>query len=149
GELEPDPASREYEAAMRATLRSTSGGWPRLDLVLLGLGPDGHTASLFPGTAALEERTRWVVPGLAPTGIKQRITLTLGVINQADVVLFLVVGSAKARIVRDILEHPSSAVDPYPASLVRPAEGRLLWFLDQAAAADLATTKQHLSSREE
>lgn len=149
GEEEPEIAGRDYEAVMRRTLGSSTDGWPRFDLILLGLGPDGHTASLFPGTAALEERTRWVAPGFAPTGIRQRLTLTLSVINHADVVLFLVAGAGKARIARDVLEPSSSETAPYPASLVQPIAGRLLWFLDRAAASELTMTKQHLSSREE
>ena len=149
GEGEPDIASRDYETVMRRTFGPSSDDWPRFDLILLGLGPDGHTASLFPGTVALEERNKWVVPGLAPTGIRQRLTLTLPVINHADVVLFLVAGVGKAGIARDVLEPPSSEATPYPASLVHPIAGRLLWFLDRAAASELTMTKQHLSSREE
>jgi 6-phosphogluconolactonase len=149
GELDSDLASREYEAVMRRNLSPTPAGWPQFDLVLLGLGPDGHTASLFPGTDALKEQNKWVVPGLAPTGITQRITVTLGVINHATVVLFLVAGAGKAPIARDILEPASAGISPYPAALVQPKTGRLLWYLDQAAATDLTATKQHLSSREE
>jgi 6-phosphogluconolactonase len=154
GEEQPDVASRDYEAIMRRTLEPSSDGWPRFDLVLLGLGLDGHTASLFPGTAALEERGKWVVPAVGPGGVRQRMTVTLGVINHADVVLFLVTGADKAGIVRDVLEPPSLGTDQrpaeqYPASLVRPSPGRLLWFLDAAAASKLAISQQHLSSREE
>jgi 6-phosphogluconolactonase len=149
GEAEPDRASREYEVIMRRILRPSSAGWPRFDLVLLGLGPDGHTASLFPGTEASKEQSKWVVPGLAPSGIRQRITITLNVIDHADVVLFLVAGAGKASIARDILDASSAGNSPYPAALVHPKSGRLLWYLDQAAASDLTATKQHLSSREE
>lgn len=149
GEDAPEVASRDYEAAMRRTLGPSSGGWPQLDLVLLGLGQDGHTASLFPGTAALEERDKWVTPGLAPTGVLQRLTITLNVINHADVVLFLVAGVGKARIAREVLEPSFFRTDEYPASLVHPTAGRLLWFLDKAAASELTSSKQHLSSREE
>lgn len=154
GEEEPEVASRDYEAIMRRTLAPSSDGWPRFDLVLLGLGLDGHTASLFPGTAALEEREKWVVPGLAPAGVRQRVTVTLSVINHADVVLFLVAGADKAGIVRDVLEPPALGTNqhqgsPYPAALVRPSAGRLLWFLDAAAARELTISKQHVSWREE
>jgi 6-phosphogluconolactonase len=151
GEVEPDLASSEYEAAMRRSIGPSSAGWPRFDLVLLGLGQDGHTASLFPGTEALKEQNKWVVPGLAPvsTGITQRITVTLSVINHASVILFLVAGAGKAPIVRDILEPSSAGAGPYPAALVHPKAGRLLWYLDQAAASNLTATKQHVSSREE
>jgi 6-phosphogluconolactonase len=117
-------------------------------LILLGLGEDGHTASLFPGSAALGERERWVVPGQASQGIRSRLTLTTGVINHASVVLFLVTGTGKALVVRDILEGRASASSPYPAALIQPERGRLLWFLDRAAASELTITKQHLSSEE-
>ncbi|HET6674528.1 MAG TPA: 6-phosphogluconolactonase [Nitrospiraceae bacterium] len=149
GELEPEIAAHEYEATMRRTLEISAQEWPRYDLVLLGLGPDGHTASLFPGTAALKERDKWVTPGLAPNGVRQRLTITLDVINHADMVLFLVSGTGKARIVREVLEPSSSGVQAYPASLVRPSHGRLLWFLDSEAASELTTSKQHVSWREE
>ncbi len=149
GELDPETAAHEYEATMRRTLEMSAAKWPRYDLVLLGLGPDGHTASLFPGTAALKERDKWVTPGLAPSGIRQRLTMTLDVINHAGMVLFLVSGTGKARIVRDVLEPSSSGAQPYPASLVRPNHGRLLWFLDSEAASELTISKQHVSWREE
>jgi 6-phosphogluconolactonase len=150
GELDPQVAAAEYEDGMRRTLEPSTGGWPRFDLILLGLGPDGHTASLFPGTDALKEQNKWVAPGLAPNGVRQRLTITLGVINHADVVLFLVTGAGKSRIVKEVLE-PSSLDEAgqHPASLVRPSHGRLLWFLDSPAAAELTTSRQHVSWREE
>ena len=75
-----------------------------LDLVLLGMGDDGHTASLFPGTASVTERTRWVVPSVAPQGTRSRLTLTLGVINHASVILFLVTGLNKAHVGRRVID---------------------------------------------
>lgn len=149
GELDPEIAAAEYETTMRRSLEPSAEGWPRFDLILLGLGPDGHTASLFPGTEALKEREKWVTPGLAPNGVRQRLTITLGVINHADVVLFLVAGAGKTRIAREVLEPSSVGAHQYPASLVRPSHGRLLWFLDSAAAGELTTTRQHVSWREE
>jgi 6-phosphogluconolactonase len=149
GEQGPERASHDYETLLRRTLEVLPDGWPRFDLIFLGVGQDGHTASLFPGTAALREHTRWVVPGLAPTGIRERVTVTLNVIDHADVVVFLVAGAGKAGIVREILEPTLSRTDPYPASLVHPRTGRLLWYLDGAAASDLSISKRSLSSREE
>ena len=111
-----------------------------MDLVLLGMGDDGHTASLFPGTASLTEGTRWVVPGTSPQGTRARVTLTLGVINHASVVLFLVGGRNKAAVVRRVLEQRAGDPGPYPAALVRPETGRLLWYLDRAAASELTAT---------
>ncbi len=138
GEDPPETAAAQYEDDLRRLTAPTSDEWPVLDLLLLGIGDDGHTASLFPGTPALNERTRWVVPNVSPRGIRSRLTLTLGVINHASVVLFLVTGQNKALVVRRVIE--SQPTDPtfYPAGLVRPQRGRLLWYLDRAAASELS-----------
>ena len=109
------------------------GELPRLDLVLLGLGNDGHTASLFPGTTALEERTHLVVANWVERLRTHRITLTLPVLDAARVVVFLVAGSEKAARVADVLEGSGAAL---PAGRVRPG-GELIWLLDSAAAAAL------------
>lgn len=140
GEL-PDPltAAQDYEETLRRLTRCSPTDLPRLDVILLGVGDDGHTASLFPGTAALQERTRAVTVGTAPIGVPSRLTLTLGVINRANVVLFLVSGSGKAPIVRAILEPGNEVNRTFPASMVMPAEGRLVWILDRASAAQLTT----------
>ena len=107
---------------------------PRFDLVLLGLGPDGHTASLFPNSAVLEERTRWVVPIFdSPKPPPRRLTLTLPVLNAARQVIFLVSGKDKAPAVREVLKGKAPEVQ-YPAKLVRPGPGRIIWLLDQEAA---------------
>lgn len=135
---DPERAAREYERHLRTDCRGPSDSWPSFDLVLLGIGHDGHTASIFPGTSAVEERTRWVTVGQAPSGIPTRLTLTLGVINQASVVLFLVTGADKAATVKQILEPGSAAERRVPAALVKPERGRLIWLLDATAAAQLA-----------
>ena len=110
---------------------------PRFDLVLLGLGPDGHTASLFPNSAVLEERTRWVVPIFdSPKPPPRRLTLTLPVINAAREVIFLVSGKDKAPAVREVLQGRAPEVQ-YPAKLVRPGPDRLIWLVDQEAASSL------------
>ena len=107
---------------------------PRFDLVLLGLGPDGHTASLFPNSAVLEERTRWVVPIFdSAKPPPRRLTLTLPVLNAARQVIFLVSGKDKAPAVREVLKGNAPGAQ-YPAKLVRPGADRLLWLLDQEAA---------------
>lgn len=138
GEL-PDPlaAAQDYEQTLRQLTQCVAPDMPRLDLILLGLGEDGHTASLFPETAALRDSARAVTVSQAPTGITSRLTLTLGVINRATVVLFLVSGMGKAPIVRAILEPRSEADLMFPASMVTPAEGRLIWMLDHSAAGQL------------
>ena len=137
GEDPPEAAAAHYETTLRHLTAAVPGQWPQLDLVLLGMGDDGHTASLFPGTASLTEGTRWVVPGTSPQGTRARVTLTLGVINHASVVLFLVAGRNKAAVVRRVLEQRPGDPGPYPAALVRPETGRLLWYLDHAAASEL------------
>ncbi|SLM47572.1 6-phosphogluconolactonase [Nitrospira japonica] len=135
----PDPraAADEYERSLRTVVGCTEPEIPSLDLVLLGLGEDGHTASLFPGTTTLLESHRLVTVGRSPKGIPLRLTLTLGVINRASVILFLVTGSTKAQIVRRILAPQTAADRALPAALVTPEPGHLIWMLDQAAASEL------------
>lgn len=130
-------AAREYEERLRTLTASPVPAFPRVDTILLGLGDDGHIASLFPGTSALHDRHRAVAVTQSPKGIRCRLTLTLGVINRATVVLFLVTGSAKAPIVRAVLEPQHAADRGLPASLVQPQAGRLIWMLDRSAAHDL------------
>lgn len=129
-ELPPEEAAAEYARE----LSSFFGGPPRFHFVLLGMGADGHTASLFPGSDALREERRLVV-ATHQTGT-QRITLTLPVLNAAAEVLFLVTGAAKAPALAATLEGPA---DPdLPAALVKPASGRLCWLVDEAAASLLS-----------
>lgn len=149
GELAPETAASRYEAALRDRFDAGSPTIPRFHLVLLGLGDDGHTASLFPGTPALQESQRLVTLGQAPTGVRDRITFTLPLINEAAAVLFLVAGSGKAPAVQAVLEPAGEAPVSLPASLVRPRQGRLLWFLDAAAAGRLAATARQVTSHEE
>lgn len=134
---DPVVAAAEYEQTLRDVTACPAPAVPRIDLVLLGLGDDGHTASLFPGTAALQEQSKLVTVGQAPTGIRSRLTLTLGVLNQAAVVLFIVTGAGKADMVHRVIE--SDVEHSLPASRVSPDHGRLLWILDQAAAQHLTT----------
>ena len=128
-------AAEDYERTIRDLTRCPAPEIPRLDLVLLGLGEDGHTASLFPGTAALLESNRLVTVGQSPKGIPSRLTLTLGVINRATVVLFLVPGAGKAPMVRAVLQPQTQTERNLPAAQVKPDNGRLVWLLDEAAAA--------------
>ena len=134
GELsDASEAARRYEDDIRAALGLAATELPRFDLVLLGLGADGHTASLFPGTEALRERQRSAAANWVDTLRAWRITLTLPAINRARTVMFLVCGADKAEAVKSVLEGPS-VPDAPPARLVRPRHGRLLWFMDPAAA---------------
>jgi 6-phosphogluconolactonase len=113
--------------------------WERLDLVLLGLGEDGHIASLFPHAPALDEKQRWVVPAVQPGSGEKRVTLTLPFINRARNVVFLVSGKGKAGIVSKVFaaREPDKAL---PATLIRPDKGRVVWILDKAAAAGIPTS---------
>lgn len=141
GELDPALAAARYEAALRQLL-GTPQGPPRrgpgavIDLVLLGLGEDGHTASLFPGSAALGETGRWVVPVQAPVVPTSRVTLTPPVITAADEILFLVSGATKAGILGRVLD-PAPRAPEVPARSVARAGNRVRWLVDAAAAAAL------------
>lgn len=132
-----DAAAREYEREIAAVLGLAVGEWPRFDLVLLGMGPDGHTASLFPGTAALDERSRVVVANHVAALDTWRLTLSAPAINNARDVVFLIEGAGKADRLKDVLEGPR---EPHrlPSQLIAPAEGTLIWMVDAAAAARLA-----------
>ncbi len=132
GELEAAAAAAEYEAELRRALGPGDPAPPRLDLALLGLGADGHTASLFPGSPALLEASRLVVAPWVEHLRHHRITLTLPMLRAARAAAFLVSGAGKASRVADVLEGAGASL---PAGLVRPAEGDLLWLLDAPAAA--------------
>jgi 6-phosphogluconolactonase len=125
----PDKSAEAYEA----DLRSHFDAAPEFDLQLLGLGPEGHTASLFPGSPALEENQRWVLPVTAPATPPRRLTLTPVVLNRGRNTTFLVAGKDKREIIATLRNEPDSKPSQYPAARIRPL-GRVLWFLDQAAA---------------
>ena len=125
-----------YEERMRAVFHLQSGELPRFDLVLLGLGADGHTASLFPGSDALRETTRLAKATWVEAQSSFRFTLTPPAINAAACVVFLVTGAEKATALREVLEG-ESAPELYPAQLVEPRDGQVLWLVDRAAASGL------------
>jgi len=132
GELpDANQAASIYEQTMREFFRPAPGQFPRFDFILLGIGPDGHTVSLFPGTKALEEQQHFVVGNWVEQHSTWRITLTYPVLNNAANVMFLVEGSGKAEIVRKALKDPSANL---PCQKVHPVNGQLMWYLDQAAA---------------
>jgi 6-phosphogluconolactonase len=131
GEKEPEAAAADYEKELRRFFNST--GLPRFDLILLGLGEDGHTASLFPGSTVVGENHRWVAPLYVERLKAYRLTLTLPVINAAAQVTFLVAGENKASIVKDLLA-PGADSSAYPAGRVKPSNGQLTWFITQDAA---------------
>jgi 6-phosphogluconolactonase len=130
GELDPEEAARAYAAELQSFFGTE---WPCFDLVLLGMGSDGHTASLFPGSPALDERRRSVVAVTAHYEDRpaQRVSLTAPAINTARQIIFLVAGASKAGIVSAVLEGPPEC---YPAQLIQPAAGQLAWMMDAPAA---------------
>jgi 6-phosphogluconolactonase len=130
-------AAEAYEQTLRKFFGLAPGEFPRFDLILLGMGPDGHTASLFPETAALQEKSRLVVANWVEKLQTSRITFTLPVLNAARCVAFLVSGTDKAVVLHEVLEG-NAAVEKYPSKLVRPSDGRLIWFVDRAAASGLS-----------
>jgi 6-phosphogluconolactonase len=134
GELPPLLEASRYEAELSGgSARSSTSAVPRLDLILLGMGSDGHTASLFPGAAAVAERQRWVTATRIEGREVARLTFTLPLINAAASVLFLVAGTDKApMLARVAAEEPD---EPLPAQLVRPTAGELEWLVDADAAA--------------
>lgn len=131
-----EAAAAAYEKTLRAALPRTADGWPRFDLVLLGLGDNAHTASLFPHSAVLRERDRAVVAEFVEDAGMWRMTLTAPLLNRAAEILFLVAGGSKADAVRAVLEGPADP-DDVPAALIRPVDGRVTWLLDAPAASRL------------
>lgn len=134
-EKDADDAARQYEQTLQQFFHLSPGEFPRFDLILLGLGPDGHTASLFPETSALKERHRLVVANWVDKFKTHRITLTFPVLNEAKCVIFLASGPDKAPILHQVLENSSANL---PSQQVRPVNGRLLWLVDSAAASALS-----------
>lgn len=138
GEMAPTAAASEYEASLRQffAMGRKSGSGPlraRFDLVLLGMGEDGHTASLFPGAAAITESRHWVVAYMVETLGVWRISLSPLAINAARQVTFLVSGQAKAKRLRQVLYGPHQPHN-LPSQVVSPDDGRLMWLVDEAAA---------------
>jgi len=128
-----DAASSEYEAEIRSVLAPPGGRLPCFDLIFLGLGADGHTASLFPGSVALAESSKWVCPNFVEKLQMHRLTLTYPVLNAASEIVFLVAGAGKAEILRQVLEGKREP-QQFPAQGIQPTEGRVNWYLDRAAA---------------
>jgi len=129
-----EQAAREYEQAIRSHFQLPNEKFPRFDLVLLGMGSEGHTASLFPGTKALHEKERIAVSNWVGKLLSDRITLTAPAINNAAHVIFMVAGADKAPALTAVLERVYEP-DQLPAQLIQPANGTLLWLVDTAAGA--------------
>lgn len=135
GEDEPHRAAMDYERILVEEFDETP---PRFDLILLGMGEDGHTASLFPGSSALAESERLVAAPFVEKLNAHRLTMTLRTINAASSVIFMVAGEAKANALRAVLEEERSEDGLYPAQMVRPVRGELIWLVDERAASLLS-----------
>jgi 6-phosphogluconolactonase len=136
---DPEAAASEYARRLGEVFECKRGELPRFDLVLLGMGVDGHIGSLFPGSPVLKEVFRPVAAvHAAAASIPQRFTFTFPVINAAARVMFLVAGAEKAKVLKAVLGEPNSSL---PAAMVRPTNGRLVWLVDRAAGALLNTAK--------
>jgi len=131
GEGDPDENARAYERELKSFFAGLS--WPRFDLTLLGLGEDGHTASLFPGTDAVEQKSKWVV-AVYVAGLETfRITLTIPVFNHTAHIVFLVTGKQKAKRLAQVVQGTPD-IDERPAQKIQPVNGSLEWLVDKAAA---------------
>lgn len=139
GEQSPTEAARAYEMEIRKFFSLGAGQLPTFDFMLLGIGEDGHTASLFTGTTALQVKDRIVTEVYVGKLETHRITMTLPAINNSRCIVFMVEGKSKAGILRDIFDDGDHA---YPACLVHPAAGEVCWFIDHAAASELQTINQ-------
>lgn len=129
-------AAAVYEQTLRTFFELKAGELPCFDLILLGMGEDGHTASLFPGTTALAETEQLVASSYVEKLATYRLTLTVPVINHAANVVFLVAGKSKASVLREVLEGEHRP-QRFPSQLIRPMEGRLLFIVDREAAQGL------------
>ncbi len=135
-----EAVAEDYEKTLRKFFQLDPGQIPVFDLILLGMGPDGHTASLFPGTTGLQEKSRLVIANWVEKMKTSRLTFTLPVLNAARCAAFLVSGTDKAAVLRTVLEEDVPA-EQYPAKLVRPTDGKLIWLIDRAAASELSSKK--------
>ena len=132
-----EKAAQEYEQALRASFKLAVGQFPRFDLVLLGMGNEGHTLSLFPGTKGLHETKRIVVRNWIGKLYTERITLTAPAVNQAAQVIFMVTGADKALALKGVLEGPYEP-EQLPAQMIQPQKGKLVWLVDTAAGGMLS-----------
>jgi 6-phosphogluconolactonase len=137
----PEKAAESYEKTLREFFKdSEEQASPTFDVILLGVGEDGHTASLFPGSLELKKRNHWVAAVNAPSFLlpQNRITLTFPLINRSRAVFFLVSGAEKSRVLKSILEEPDKARKLYPAAMVQ-ARTKLIWYVDEDAFPDISS----------
>jgi 6-phosphogluconolactonase len=129
--VDRERACKEYAREIQSVLNPGPGEWPRFELILLGMGPDGHTASLFSGSPAEREEAAWVCPNYVKKLDMYRLTLTFPVLNAGANVIILVSGEEKAEILREVLEGRK---ERFPVQNVQPTDGQVSWFLDEDAA---------------
>jgi 6-phosphogluconolactonase len=147
GEHDPEQAATDYEKMLRDYFaRREAGGGARFDLALLGVGEDGHTASLFPGSEVIHDGEHWVRAVYAQHLESWRITLTPRALNSAQTVFFFVTGEAKAEIVARIL-NPNEDAEPLPVNAIQPRSGNLRWYLDQSAAKQLTSSLDWMAAQ--
>ena len=134
----PEKAAEEYEKVLRQYFGGNENYLPEksFDLILLGMGDDGHTLSLFPGTPVIHEEIKWVTSFFLPAQNMYRITITKNIANQADYIVFMISGSGKAHALHEVLEGEYNP-DLYPSQVIEPVHGELHFFIDEAAAAAL------------
>ena len=133
-ESNPDKSAHDYENEIRRAVRCGADGLPEFDIIFLGMGPDGHTASLFPGTDALNETKKLVARNYVDKLKADRLTFTLPLINNAARVIFLVAGEDKSEVLRQVLSDTGN----FPSRKICPCPGRLIWIVDKAAAGRLS-----------
>lgn len=138
-EKDASAAALQYEQTLKDFFHLSPGAFPRFDLIFLGVGPDGHTASLFPGTSALNENRRLVVANWVPKFNTDRITFTFPLLNAAACVIFLLSGADKAATLQEVLENKSANL---PSQKVCPVNGKLIWMVDEPAARTLSLRTQ-------
>ena len=131
-------AALDYEQTLRSQFKLSGAQWPRFDLILLGMGNEGHTLSLFPGTKALHDNGRLVMRNWVGKLYTERVTITAPVANNAALAIFMVAGSDKALALKGVLEGPYEP-EQLPAQMIQPQNGKLLWLVDTAAGSALST----------
>lgn len=141
-ELEAEKAVVDYENILRLAFNTHNGLIPRFDVIFLGMGADGHTASLFPESDALDETERLVAAPFVEKFLKFRLTLTPPIINNATNIIFQVAGADKAKVLREVLEGEHNP-RRLPAQIVNPRNGKVFWFLDEAAAQQLSINRKY------
>lgn len=133
-DISPEESAAEYQKVLETYFQK---GAPTFDFVLLGMGDDGHTLSLFPGTEVIQEKTAWVTSFFLEAQDMYRITLTAPIVNAAKNVAFLAVGAGKADVLQEVL-NGERKINHYPSQIINPVDGELYWFVDEAAAAKLS-----------